>query len=119
MTVKPISPSDTLSSVEKVQQVPEVVFEVINELIRREFRGEKHLVIKVSDICDALTKKGVKNPTDIINKNYSGITTGYSLAGWPYVRARNYSLEDKRIEDIVFVSQSVSEEEEKFVAWYL
>lgn len=74
----PISPSE----VEKVKtkNIPELVFEVFNELIARGFDGYQSTVSQ-KDVVEILLKKGIREH-DIYEKHYLDVEGSYRETGW-------------------------------------
>lgn len=78
MAVKPISPDEVLG--QKKASIPDVVFEVFNELIAEDY-SNGYSSFRQDEVVKRLVKKGLKR-AEIFDKGWLDIEGIYRDAGW-------------------------------------
>lgn len=81
MAVKPISPDEIGAA--KRQHIPDVVFQVVNELLARNYTNGS-ATIKQNEIVEALEEKGFTR-NEIFSKNLLNFEESYRDEGWSVV----------------------------------
>lgn len=76
--VQPITPSEVIRG--KRASIPDVVFEVFNELIAKKFDGIS-AVIGEDEVVQMLVKKGLKEG-EIYGNHWLDVEDNYRSAGW-------------------------------------
>ena len=78
MSVKPITPSDIPNAKKNI--IPDAVFEVVNELIAKNYSGRSARVTQ-ADIVNKLAGRGISN-SQIYAEKYLDIEEIYEQNGW-------------------------------------
>lgn len=78
MSVKPITPSDIPNAKKNI--IPDAVFEVVNELIAKNYSGGSSRVTQ-TDIVNKLAGRGISN-SQIYSEKYLEIEEIYEQNGW-------------------------------------
>lgn len=79
MAVQPITPNEVVET--RLADIPDVVFEVVNEMLTREFRNGRAF-IKQDDIVDAILLRYVVSRHEIFERGWLDIESHYRAAGW-------------------------------------
>lgn len=79
--IHPIKASEIKSK--KNEQIPDVIFACFNELIAKEFSGQR-AVVKQDDVVALIVRKGI-NQKDLYDNHWLDVEDAYRAAGWKVV----------------------------------
>lgn len=75
----PITPDE--ASVAAAVQIPEVVFEVFNDLIAKKLGSGKSATVLQNEVVERLVAKGLSS-SEIFKNHWLDVETSYQAAGW-------------------------------------